>query len=127
MAEPGTGLCSGQAIISDCVKIERADFARHADKHQVRSPAGIAIIDNYQDIYAWQLQEVTRLSVQQPFKHPPGAVIRVRRIGAAAEKRTQGFARRTQPCVPSLRTSLETTGWMVFDAASEACVMRLRL
>ena len=85
LAEPGTGLCSGQAIISDCVKIERADFARHADKHQVRSPAGIAIIDNYQDIYAWQLQEVTRLSVQQPFKHPPGAVIWVRRNGAAAE------------------------------------------
>jgi hypothetical protein len=85
LAEQGTGLCSGQAIISGCVKIERADVARHADKHQVRRPAGIAIIDNYQDIYAWQLQEVTRLSVQQPFKHPPGAVIWVRRSGAAEE------------------------------------------
>ena len=61
LAEPGTGLCSGQAIISDCFEIERADFAAYADKHQVRSPEGYAIVDKYASIHAWQLQDVTRL------------------------------------------------------------------
>ena len=78
MAEPGTGLCSGQAIIDDVIKIERAAFASYADLHQVRNPEGYAIIDKYASIYAWQLRDVTRLSVQRPFKHNQGAITWVR-------------------------------------------------
>ena len=78
LAEPGTGLCSGQAIIDHVLKIERADFASYADLHQVRSPEGYAIIDKWASIYAWQLRDVTRLSVQRPFKHPQGAITWVR-------------------------------------------------
>jgi hypothetical protein len=114
LAEPGTGLCSGQAIISDCVKIERADFARHADKHQVRSPAGIAIIDNYQDIYAWQLRDVTRLSVQRPFKHNPGAItwVRLRASGAntADVSEANGAAEASGPNPLTIRTCDSSEG-----------------
>ena len=78
LAEPGTGMCSGQAIIDDVIEIERADFASYAHLHQVRSPEGYAIIDKYASIYAWQLRDVTRLSVQRPFKHPLGAITWVR-------------------------------------------------
>ena len=88
-AEPGTGMRSGQAIIDDVIKIERAAFASSADLHQVRSPEGYAIIDKYASIYAWQLRDVTRLSVQRPFKHNHGSIIWVRsrasEANAAAE------------------------------------------
>ena len=47
LVEPGTGLSSGQAIIDNVLKIERADFASYADLHQVRSPEGYAIIDKW--------------------------------------------------------------------------------
>ena len=89
LAEPGTGLCSGQAIIDDVMKIERADFASYANLHQARSPEGYAIIDKYASIYAWQLRDVTRLSVQRPFKHPQGAVKWVKSRATSAIKQSK--------------------------------------
>ena len=41
LAEPGTGVCSGRAIIYNVIKIERTDFASYANLHQVRSPEGL--------------------------------------------------------------------------------------
>ena len=94
LAEPGTGLCSGQSVIDDVCEIEHADFAAYADKHQVRSPEGYAIVDKYASIYAWQLRDVMRFSVQRPFKQRPGAVIWVRHKPATAAEASEANAAR---------------------------------
>ena len=106
LTEPGTGLCSGQAIIDNVLKIERADFASYADLHQVRSPEGYAIIDKWASIYAWQLRDVTRLSVQRPFKHPLGAITWVRL--SASEANTADVSEANGAAEASGRSPLTT-------------------
>ena len=114
LAEPGTGMCSGQAIIDDVIKIQRADFASYANLHQVRSPEGYAIIDKYVSIYAWQLRDVTRLSVQRPFKHPLGAItwvrLRASEANTAEVSEANGAAEASRPNPLTIRTCNSAEG-----------------
>ena len=71
-------------------------------------------IDKYVSIYAWQLRDVTRLSVQRPFKHPLGAItwvrLRASEANTAEVSEANGAAEASRPNPLTIRTCNSAEG-----------------
>ena len=70
LAESGSGLLLGQARITDCLRIDLDDMAKHTEKHCIVDLAHVT----YPKIYAWVLKDVKTHAVPKPYKHPHGAI-----------------------------------------------------
>ena len=70
LAESGSGLLRGQARITDCLRIDLDDMAKHTEKHCIVDLAHVT----YPKIYAWVLKDVKKHAVPKPYKHPHGAI-----------------------------------------------------
>ena len=80
LARSGSGLLLGQARITDCLRIDLDDMAKHNDKHCM-------CYHTYPKIYAWVLKDVKKHAVPKPYKHPHGAINWVNRVGKEGDIR----------------------------------------